>query len=259
MVTSAYPTAIDSIVQPTNNTGRSVDDLIKDGMISDLITACAAAVAGVEAAQTELGADAAGSVATVLTRLNNVDTALGGTDGVVSGGMVAESNVVAVETGNGALHKTVLTATTQTIVIGNTTGVSFGTVKTATFPAGPIRILGASLTVGLSYAFPGTGSQAEPLTGTMGGDYSFGTVGTLNSTLDGTAIDIIPSTGIDPLSTAVDNHLASVTDNPYDGTSTAITVNLSHIIDDGDVTNGHSENVTVSYVLAIYWINFGDY
>ena len=252
---SSYPAAADTFIESKTTTAQRdafVDDLIRHNTINKLSAA-------VVAEQSELGLDPAGSAATVVARLAANDTIGGITSGAVAGGMVAETNVVAVESGNGVVHKTVLTATDLVIVLGNTTGVSFGTVTVATFPAGPIRILGASLTTGLSYTFPGTGSQAEPLVGTMGGDYSFGTVGTLNATLDGTAVDIIPSTGIDPLSTAVDNHLATPTDTVYDGTSTAIDINLSHIIDDADVSNGHSENVQVSFVLAVYWINYGDY
>jgi len=171
---------------------------------------------------------------------------------------VAEATVTAVETGNGALHKTVLTLASTPATIGNTTLISTGSALLYTFPAGVIQVLGVS-TSGVTPGF-GDAGNITPIAAGMGGDFAFGTTGAVANDQDmtGTDVNLIASTSQDPIETPVGAHLAAVP-ALFDGHTTAAEVYLSFLIDDLDVGDGASDVVLFSGTLTIVWANVGDY
>lgn len=165
------------------------------------------------------------------------------------------STVVAVDA-PGVVQHTILTLTDLLITVGNTTLISFGNVKVYDFPAGRILVLGAqfdSITFDFTHADNNT-----PIDGADGGDISFGTTGTANSTLDGTDVDIVPKAGADPLSGGFAG-AALAASAQFDGTSTAKDIYLNVIIDDDDVADAASDVLKVSGVLEFHWLLLGDY
>ncbi len=156
----------------------------------------------------------------------------------------------------GVVQHTILTLTDLSITVGNTTNISFGSVKVYDFPAGRILILGAqfdSITVGL-----GDVGNSTPIEGTDGGDIAFGTTATADSTLGGTDVDIVPSTGADPISGGFTGAALAV-QAQFDGTTTPIDMYLNMLIDDDDVANGASDVLLMSGVVEFFWVMLGDY
>lgn len=164
------------------------------------------------------------------------------------------ATVAAVEYGDGVIHQTVLTLTATPITITRNIGDSSGQgyVKLYDFPEGRINVLGNTgsleFTFGANMAVDGSG------------DFSMGTTGTTDTTLDGTDVDLFPSTGItDPLVASVGSGSGALAASAqFDGTTTAKDLNLSVICDAGDVTVGDS-SCTVTGTVTITWINLGDY
>ena len=165
------------------------------------------------------------------------------------------ATVTAVEGGNATVHQTVLTLASTPVTVANTTGASFGGVKLYDFPAGRILVLGVTASLG----FVWTG---ESIAAGGSGDYSLGTTITSDATLDGTDVNLLPSTGMtDPavsgVAAATSNALAAAAQ--FDGTATAIDANLNIIIDDADVANADTDTVLASGTITITWVWLGDY
>lgn len=165
------------------------------------------------------------------------------------------ATVSAVTKGDGVVNQTVLTLASTPVTVANTTGASFGGVKIYDLPEGRILVLGVTASLG----FVWTG---ESIGATGSGDYSLGTTITADATLDGTDVDLLPSTAMtDPavggVAAATGGALAASA--PFDGTGTAKDVNLNIIIDDADVADGDSDTVLASGTVTITWINLGDY
>ena len=133
----------------------------------------------------------------------------------------------------------------------------WGTLKLATFPKGRIWVHGA---VGTLSSVDVSGSANISDTGS--GDYSFGTVATANTTLDGTAINLGPSAAlIDPFVSGVGSANASSVLGAgalFDGSATATTINLNMAFDEGDVTTGNGEADLVGKI-TIQWSYLADY
>ena len=130
---------------------------------------------------------------------------------------------------------------------------AIGSTKIYDFPEGRILVLGAIVDSFLITSFPTNTMDAAD-----NGDFSFGTaVPDADGVLDGAAIDIIPSTAIDGLTTT--NSAALAASAQFDGTTTAkdLYVNLS--IDHGDLTGASTNALTVDGTVTIHWINLGDY
>jgi len=163
------------------------------------------------------------------------------------------ATVTAVQTGV-EVFKTVLTLASTPVTVANTTGSSFGGVKLYDFPVGRILIHG--VTANLSFNWAGTGIVA-----TGSGDFSMGTAVTADATLDGTNVDLLPSTGLlDPFVAGVGTGKGALAASAhFDGTTTAIDAFLNLIIDDADVSDEDSSIVLVSGSVTITWTNLGDY
>lgn len=165
------------------------------------------------------------------------------------------STVSVVEYGNNVGHKTVITLASTPVTVGNTTGASFGGVKLYDFPEGRLLIKGVTFSLG----FVWTG---EDIAATGSGDYSLGTTITADATLNGTDVDLGPSTAmVDPfvggVGTPTSGALAASAQ--FDGTGTAKDLNLNIIIDDADVSDGASDVVLASGTITVSWENLGDY
>lgn len=221
-MTTSFPTSVDSFVRPIATDALTMlKDLVDLEVIDDTMDA-------IEALETAVGAVAGTTIATTTaTEVTGVRTVT-------------------------------ITGTDVPITVGNTTGVSFGSVKVFDFPQGLIRVLGAALTTGFSYDFTPAGNST-PIAGTMGGDFGFGTTAVSDGTIGGADEDIIPETSIDPLSTPVNAFLAADIAAPFDGHTTATAIYLNHLIDDADVANAASDDILISFVLKVTYVNLGDW
>lgn len=162
--------------------------------------------------------------------------------------------VVVQELGNTVVKQTVLSLTATPVTVANTTGASFGGVKLYGFPAGRILVLGVTADLSMDWS-------ASDIVATGSGDFSMGTTITTDATLDGTDVNLLPSTGmLDPFAAGVGTAKGALAASAqFDGTSTAIDANLNIIIDDADVDNAASDIVLVTGTVKLTWINLGDY
>jgi hypothetical protein len=133
----------------------------------------------------------------------------------------------------------------------------YGSLKLATFPKGRIWIHGA---VGTLSSVDVSGSANISDTGS--GDYSFGTVATANTTLDGTAVNLGPSAAlVDPFVSGVGAAATSsvlAAGALFDGSSIAIPIYLNMAFDAGDVTTGDG-TADLAGKITIQWSYLSDY
>lgn len=161
------------------------------------------------------------------------------------------TTVSAVET-TPFVNKTVVTMASTPVTV---TEIGAGTnavggVKIYDFPAGRILVLGVTV------ANVAVTVDTNALDNADGGDFAFGTAAPgADGLLDGTAVDLCPSTSIDPITNITDSALAASAQ--FDGTATAKDVYFSMSVDDADVSATHTN--TVSGVVTIKWVNLGDY
>ena len=170
-------------------------------------------------------------------------------DGVAVGATVSASEPF------GIVNKTVLTmADTPVSVIytgGDTNAI--GSTKIYDFPEGRILVLGVIVDSFAITSFPtNTMDDAD------GGDFAFGTaVPGADGLLDGTAVDFIPSTSIDPITNVVSSALAASAQ--FDGTTTAKDLYINLSIDNADLADAGTNAVTAEATMTIHWVNLGDY
>lgn len=176
----------------------------------------------------------------------------------------------------GNIDMTLLTLTKLPFLVSNTTGISFGKLKLLTMPFGRFAICGGSAI--FTTVNGTTNYQAVQTTGAAGtvivvgfsGDFSVGTTGTTDSTLNSTDVDIVASTAfLDPAVLGVTNNLATpgaVVNVPteFDGSTTttsgtAKTINLNVIIDDEDVADTHAGLLFLTGFIRIYTCWLGDF
>ena len=164
------------------------------------------------------------------------------------------SAVTAVENGNGAVHKTVLTLTNLSVTMTDaTTNGCHGTHKLYDFPEGAITILGAHMNL---TTLAGSGGIADGAA--LVGGVGTAAVGTNNATLTSTEQDILSSTaGTLTSGAGALKKYASPNTTAYDGTSAAIDAILNLAVPDAD--SSASDTVTVNGTVTLYWINLGDY
>lgn len=180
----------------------------------------------------------------------------GAATAIATVGASAQPEVTAAESGFGNFRTTVLTLTDLPITVGNTTGVSFGNVKLYDFPEGRHNFLGVQLndlTVDLTDVL-----NVTPIAGTHGGDVSLGTTGTSDATLNGTDVNLMPSTSIDPISAGIADGALVAAATVLDGRTTALDLYLNMIIDDADVADGASDVLLLSGTITVTWVNLGN-
>lgn len=154
----------------------------------------------------------------------------------------ASSYITLEEKGVGPLHLTKISIAGQPITLGNTTGISFGKVPLMTLPKG-VAHFSVVCVDNFLFDYTDDAGNVTPIAGTMGGDFSLGSAGTTDATLNGSEVNILASTSYDPFSTAVDAN--SAINAVIDGSSTPITVYLNCIVDDADVADGASDVVKI--------------
>lgn len=160
--------------------------------------------------------------------------------------------------GDGPWIKTTLTLKDVVVTTGNTTGASFGSTKLYDFPEGRIAILS-----NIAYFTEIDWAGSDIAVGGSG-DYSLGSTATADATLSSTDVDMLPSTAmLDPFVAGVGRSnagsaLAALAQ--FDGTTTAVDMNLNAIIDDADVSDGAaSDDVRFTGTIEFVWCNIGDY
>jgi hypothetical protein len=169
------------------------------------------------------------------------------------------ATVTSVENG-AVVQQTTLTLASTVVTVANTSGASFGGTKLYTFPEGRILVLG--VTADLSIDWSDALDEETPIISLTGsGDLSLGSTITDDATLDGTDVDLLPSTAMtDPFVDGVGAAAGALAASAqFDGTTTPLELNLNMIIDDADVEDGSSADVLVSGTVTFTWINLGDY
>lgn len=184
----------------------------------------------------------------------------GGSNATATVGAVVSgvSDTVAVaETGSGSFRTTTITLTAMPVTVANTTGASFGGQQLYDFPEGRIFVLGVT-------AYFGTIDWSATTIGATGsGDYSLGSTVTTDATLNGTDIDMLPSSAmLDPFAAGIGRSNAGTAlaaAAQFDGTTTAKDLFLNAIVDDADVGDGDSDIVLFSGTIVVNWVYLGDY
>ena len=179
-------------------------------------------------------------------------TVLDGALKTTSGAGTAGTLATAVEYGGGAIHRTVLTVSGSLTITDATTAGAHGSSTLYTFPAGAIRILGA--TADLAALCGTTG-----LTATATNEIGLGTVtaGTDNAALTSTEEDVITGSASDLVASAETLAAQNLTGVGIDGTTTAgkVWLNFVFAADDASANDACAMSGTVTF----YWINAGDY
>lgn len=159
----------------------------------------------------------------------------------------------------GGLHTTVLTlASTPLPIVSVTTGNGVGGVKIYDFPLGRIRVLGTTAVLSAAIA---AANQADFTNGTPEGDLGIGTLAPADADALGTdATD-------DNLATARAFTMASYADAEIllpsedlitlDGTSTAIDMILTGLVNAADIDNDVTTEMLISGTVTCHWLNLG--
>lgn len=143
-----------------------------------------------------------------------------------------------------------------TFQITGATGVAkFATTVIGDLPEGNILLLGAAAYL----AFSGPGGSAN-LTEDWEGDYAIGTAATADVTLNGSEVDIIPSTTLGPATAEAITRRRGVnaTQAILDNTDGSLELNLNVVVDADEVSNGQTVTFTVEGELYIAYIVLGD-
>lgn len=177
----------------------------------------------------------------------------------------AAATLAVAEMGDGAIHKTIITLTAHemTVTDGATpaTDGAWGTSLLYTFPKGYIKLLGAK--AGFVAGNIAASSTGSGLTETADFELGVGTVASANDTSfglgDGTQENIVAALDIDLVASVsdADENGFNVTDVAFDGTTTAIPVNLNmRTLDDEDSATDTSK-LTVTGQIVLIWTNIG--
>lgn len=158
------------------------------------------------------------------------------------------------EYGNEAMRKTVFTFNNFSMNVANTTGASFGNKQLYDFPQGRLMIVGGSSDLDFNW-------HDSNIDDAGSGDFSLGTTGTSDATLNSTDVDIMASTALtDPFVSGVgvaNGNVVKTTE--FDGTATAKDLYLNIIVDDADVSDAATDAIVINGTLTIIWALEGDY
>lgn len=196
----------------------------------------------------------AGTAICTLNDLNSDSLAL------PSAGVASPTEVVAVEQGNGVIHKTILQIESLNVnVVSVTTGNGVGGSKVYDFPEGRVLILGTM--ADLTLAIP-TASQADFTDATPAGDIGVGTLAPANADglgTDATDDDLCTATAFTMSAYTATPEIPSEASLQHDGTSTAKDMLVNILVDAGDIDDDTTGEVLVSGVIVCTWINLGDF
>lgn len=155
---------------------------------------------------------------------------------------------------NAAVKRTVkLSGTVAVASVG--AAVGFGSLVVGDLPEGNILLLGAVANVKLA------GSSVDANLGnTWSGDFAIGSTATADVTLDGTDVDVIPSTAMGPAVAEVSpiTRGANATQVILDNTDGSLELNLNVLVDAADIVDDQSVNLTVSGELHLCYVVLGD-
>lgn len=132
------------------------------------------------------------------------------------------------------------------------TGVGFGTAVIRDLPEGNLLLLGAVAYLQFTKLDAGT-------LATFDGDFAIGSTATADATLDGTDVNIIPSTPLGAATGGVSPMVrgAQPAQTILDNTDGSLELNLNLLIDDASVS-ADDQDFTVSGVVTLALIVLGD-
>jgi hypothetical protein len=170
-------------------------------------------------------------------------------------GAAAGTGVSAVEYGNGAMHKTVLTVAALPITVTDTGGAGGGqgSQKVYDFPEGPIQLIGSSYNLTTARSSTGIAATAA-LVGSLGSVAA----DNANATLTSTEADMIASTA-GPLTAgagSLKSH-GSLVATAFDGHTTALDAILNLAVPDANISA--TDTITLNGTITLTWANLGDY
>jgi hypothetical protein len=195
----------------------------------------------------------AGTAAVTLLNLSN-------DQGVPATGLPNGSTVLATELGDDLINKTVLDlGSTPLSVTSITTGAGVGGVKIYDFPQGRILVLGcmADLILTIDAA-----DQADFTDATPEGDIGIGSVTPANADAlgtDATDDDFATATAFTMSAYTASPQVPSEASLQFDGTSTALDMFVTLLVDAADIDDGVTSTVYVSGKVVFHWINLGDF
>jgi hypothetical protein len=177
----------------------------------------------------------------------------------------AAATLAVTEIGDGAIHKTIITLTAHEMTVedGDTPASdgAWGTSLLYTFPKGYIKLLGAKagfIAGNIAASSAGTGLAAD-----ANFEIGVGTVASANEgafELSGTQENIIAALDIDLVASVsdADENGFNVTDAGFDGTTTAIPVNLNMRTTSDDESGVDDSTLTVTGQIVLVWTNIGE-
>lgn len=174
------------------------------------------------------------------------------------GTCIASKNATCTETGDGAVHKTVITLASTPVTLADNAGVvAYGGQKLYDFPEGLILIHGAVADLDLALSAAGVNADWD-------GDVGVGSVtASNNATLSSTEQNVIPTTATPQAAASVTTADAVSTATEavtvLDGTSTAADLFLNFLVDDADhdVTSTPT-NILATGTITLIWSQAGD-
>ncbi len=158
---------------------------------------------------------------------------------------------------DGNAHKTTLMLHNKQMSIDGA-AVGFGSEQIFTFPVGNILVTGVvvDLVIDATSQYD-TGATIDD---DANGDFSCGTTGTSDATLDSTDVDLAAKTDIAQLSSGVgpvDGPLVPLTPVSFNGTGGAKEAHISVLIDNVDISG--STTIALRGPVVIHWTFLGDY
>lgn len=145
--------------------------------------------------------------------------------------------------------------TGKSISVAGTSGVGWGTVVIGDLPEGNVLFLGAIAYVTF------TGPTSASLGDTWNGDWAIGTAPTGDATLNGSEVNLIPSTptvvAVSEVSTG-NRGISTTTETGaiLDNTDGSLEFNLNLLVDDADISG--TVAITAAGFLEIAYIMMGD-
>lgn len=182
------------------------------------------------------------------------------TEVTTTAGAASTAEVSAAESGDAAMHRTVLTLTDLPVsVVSVTTGNGVGGTKVYDFPEGHLYNIGVTADLAISVA---SANQADFTDATPEGQLGIGTVAPANADALGTdATD-------DDFATATDFTMAAYADAEvllppeapasFDGSSTAIDMYVNVLVDAADIDDDTTTEVLINGTIVMTWANLGD-
>lgn len=147
-------------------------------------------------------------------------------------------------------------------VTGDSGAANDGQVVIGDFPEGNVLFLGAVANVQF------TGPTSDELSDTWEGDYAIGTTADANSVLSGTDANIIASTALAAATaevspktrgqTGTDSTDGGLLVDIFDNTDGSLELNLNLLIDDAELTDSETIDVTATGELYIAYAILGD-